>query len=117
MKDNNNKQQICLMIAEISLYLKDLLSAKKYEDNICYVFGFLSDVEHILVEIGNMRFDSLLTESQIDLEEQVFDEWMALYNIAKAILTKRNYSDKYKKEINEHAESTFAKLKEFEKGI
>ena len=117
MKNKNNKEQVCLAIEEVASYIEILLDARTYDDSICYLLGLLSDVEHILVAIGNMRFDSLLTEKQIQLEEQIFDEWIALYNTAKFILTKGKYSQEYKKMINEHTESTFAKLREFEKII
>ena len=117
MKNKNNTEQVCLAIEEVASYIEILLDARTYDDTICYLLGLLSDVEHILIAIGNMRFDSLLTEKQIQLEEQIFDEWIALYNNAKSILTKRRYSQEYKKMIDEHTESTFAKLKEFEKTI
>ena len=117
MNNNSNMQHICHTIEEISTYKDALLESKTYENNICYVLGFLSDVEDLLVFIGNMRFDSSLTDSQIQLEEQIFDEWMALYNIASVILTKRTYSEGHKKKINEYTESTLAKLKEFESTI
>ena len=117
MNNKNNTEQVCLAIEEVASYIEILLDARTYDDNICYLLGLLSDVEQILVAIGNMRFDSRLTEKQIQLEEQIFDEWKALYNIAKSILTKRKYSQEYKKIINEHTESTLAKLKEYEKTI
>ena len=117
MKNKNNTEQVCVAIEEVASYIETLLDARTYDDNICFLLGLLSDVEHILVAIGNMRFDSLLTEKQIQLEEQIFDEWIVLYKIAKSILTKRKYSQEYKKMIDEHSESTFAKLREFEKTI
>lgn len=115
MIDSIIVNQINQKSEEITSYVENLLDAQSYEDNVCYLMGFLSDIEQVLVMIANAR--PALSEKQILLEELIFDEWLLLYEKAKVVLTKRKYSDEIKQTINHLASEVFAYLKQFEKEI